>query len=226
MNDPSEIIKKKWEIEQNKLKEKLVTDDDNWITNNEQLKYIGGVDISFIKGDPINACAAYVILSYPDLKKVYEDYKMVKLTQPYIAGFLAFREVNFLVDLINKAKESKPELTPQIILVDGNGILHHRGFGLASHLGVLINIPTIGIGKNLLYIDGLNKKTVRDEFRKTCKKGGDYLELIGDSGKIWGAAYMSNSKTLNPIYISIGHKVSLYTIIYLLKSLYSICLQL
>ena len=120
---------------------------DNTINNNvTELKYIAGMDISAIKHNPNIAVSALVICNR-DLKIVYEDYKLVKMDEPYIPGFLAFREVNHLVDLINELKKNKPEYIPQVILVDGNGILHNNGFGLASHLGVLIDIPTIGCSK-------------------------------------------------------------------------------
>jgi len=90
------------------------------------------------------------------LEKVYEDYEIVELDSPYIPGFLAFREIPHLVKLIDKLKKTKPEYTPQVILVDGNGILHQNACGLASHLGVIVDIPTIGCGKTIFYVDGLN----------------------------------------------------------------------
>ncbi len=75
--------------------------------------------------------------------------------EPYIPGFLAFREVPHLLSCFRELREG---FWPQVILVDGNGVLHPRGFGLASHLGVLLDLPTIGVGKNLLCVDGLERK--------------------------------------------------------------------
>ena len=82
---------------------------------------------------------------------------MVQLTQPYIAGFLAFREVDFIVALVAKLRDRHPSMQPQVqhttcaplcthpqvIFVDGNGVLHHRGLGQASHLGILLDTPTV-----------------------------------------------------------------------------------
>lgn len=91
------------------------------------LQKVGGVDVSFVKGDSVRACASLVVLSYPELKVVYEDSRMVGLKAPYVSGFLAFREVPFLVELVQRLQEKEPDLMPQVVLVDGNGVLHQRG---------------------------------------------------------------------------------------------------
>lgn len=199
-----------WFQEQERLKKQLITNDtQNWLSRNEPLDYIGGVDISFIKDDPVNACAAYVILKYPSLEVEYSDFQMVELTGPYIPGFLAFREVDHLISLVHKTPLSDKV---KVIFVDGNGILHPNGFGLASHLGVLLGKPTIGVGKKLHLIDGLDKKVVKDQVKQACKKKGDYIKLIGDSGVTYGAAVLADpANVTNPVYVSIGHKVSLET---------------
>jgi len=65
--------------------------------------------------------------------------------------------------------------------------LHNNGCGLASHLGVLVDIPTIGVGKTIFFVDGLRKDTVLDFYKKDCKKAGDNIKLVGESGRCWGA---------------------------------------
>ena len=102
---------------------------------------------------------------------------MVELTAPYVPGYLAFREAEPLVQLINSQRENKPELTPQVreinlnlnlvffylatliskkvILVDGNGVLHPSRFGLACHIGVMADIPTVGVAKNLFQVSNI-----------------------------------------------------------------------
>jgi len=213
--------KKEWEQEQVELKKQLIlTDDFSWTTQPNQpntLKYIGGVDISFVKGNEVDACASLVVLRYPDLEVIYEKCEMVKLTLPYISTFLAFREVAFLVKLIEELKSTKPEILPQVIMVDGNGYLHPRGFGVGCHLGVLTGIPTIGIGKTLLFVDGLGIKQVKKMFREQCKNAGDFCPLIGQSGICWGAAFKSTVDSTNPIFVSVGHKISLETAMTLSK---------
>ena len=109
---------------------------------------------------------------------------LVHMTQPYIPGFLAFREVGFFVELIERARKNGK--VPDIIMVDGNGTLHPRGFGVACHLGVLTSIPYIGVAKNFLVMDGIDLDNMKERFAQKCKKGGDYMMLQGQSGTIWG----------------------------------------
>jgi len=95
----------------------------------EDIELVGGVDLSFIKGSDTDACAALVVLRLPTLEVVYESYKRVELRAPYIPGFLAFREVYCLADLLEDLYANMPELMPDAILVDGNGRLHPNRFG-------------------------------------------------------------------------------------------------
>lgn len=121
-----------------------------------KIKYIGGVDISFEKGTN-KVCGYITIVKYDTNNIVYEDHYITTLKIPYISGLLGFREIPIYKILLEKLKQIKPELYPDIILVDGFGILHYNKFGSASHLGYDLNICTIGIGKTLLNIYGLNE---------------------------------------------------------------------
>lgn len=91
------------------------------------LHQIAGVDISFEKEHSSHACAMLVILSFPSLEVLHTCSAMVEMTEPYIPGFLAFREVGFILKLLDTVRETCPHFTPQAILVDGNGVLHPRG---------------------------------------------------------------------------------------------------
>ncbi|ETV91483.1 hypothetical protein, variant 1 [Aphanomyces invadans] len=178
------------------------------------IKYIAGVDISFFPGTD-DACAALVILSFPDLKVVCEVSCHTTLTLPYIPTFLAFREIPALLPLFDMIPR---EFYPQVVLVDGNGELHPRGFGIASHLGVVTQLPTIGVAKTFLNVDGLTKRSVRalvqekKAHTRTSDGGGPQsvvaLKLQGQSSKVWGMA-MCSEGTENPIYVSIGNMISL-----------------
>ena len=87
------------------------------------------------------------------------------MTIPYVPSFLAFREAPHLLKLYETLKNSESkEFLPQLIMFDGNGILHTKGCGLASHIGVMLDIPTVGSSKTSFYVDGLTK----DRVRKLC----------------------------------------------------------
>ena len=161
-----------WQMEQERLKNRLVLCDDfapriNCDRSGSQacLRFIGGVDVSFDKKDSELACGALVVIDMDTMNVVYEDFKIVHLTLPYIPGFLAFRESPVLLELIQKLMKEHPEVAPDVIMVDGNGILHPRGFGLASHIGVLANIPTIGVAKNLYHVDGLSRSHINTNLK-------------------------------------------------------------
>jgi len=176
----------------------------------DSLKYIGGVDISADKNDRSKAIASLVILEYPSFETLHSALLTATLDTPYVPGFLAFREVDPLLQLI-----SESPIQPQVILVDGNGILHVRGFGLASHLGVLAGIPTIGVGKTVFAVDGITAFKV-----KQASKGlgvGEHVELVGNSGKTWGAALRCTEESTNPVIVSVGHMVCLATAIEVVK---------
>jgi deoxyinosine 3'endonuclease (endonuclease V) len=236
----NEQLLERWRATQDELKSKLLVDDHViWKTESGALAFerVAGVDISFVKNDTSTACAGLVVMALPDLRVVYERFEMVSLTQPYIPGFLAFREVEFLVSLLKRLKETQPEQYPDCVLVDGNvlcssqtqlmldtlaignGMLHPRGFGLACHLGVLLDIPTIGIGKNFLQIDGMTAKDVKAEFLKTCKDLGDSCPLIGESKTCWGVALKPAKDVTKAVYISIGHKLALSSCVQIVMAL-------
>jgi deoxyinosine 3'endonuclease (endonuclease V) len=200
-----------WIDIQNTLKLKVITND---VFDYDEIKLIGGVDISFDKKDPSKICAYLIVMKFDDLSIVYEDHLSDELKIPYVSGFLGFREVPFYLRLLEKQKQSHPLLFPDILLVDGFGTLHHRGFGSASHLGVLCGIPTIGCGKTLLCYDGLNEKDVRQKIKEENIKE---LDLVGQSGLIHGKAVLTGLS--NPIYVSVGHKISLETAVKVVNKL-------
>lgn len=215
--DPALLeIKREWELEQKELKKKISLKDDSNVEKmlsnpDADTFYVGGMDISFVKGDDVNACAALVVCSFPDLEVVYEDYQMIQLTQPYIPGFLAFREVDFMIQLYNNVKENSTQYTPQVIMVDGNGILHPRGMGSACHLGVLLNVPCLGVAKNLFHIENdIDRNEEHMEQISSLKQSGDTFPLVGSSsGIIYGKALKSCEKATKPVYVSPGHKISI-----------------
>lgn len=197
---------KQWTYYQEENAKKIIKTDN--FTQNYVI-YIAGLDISFDKMDNNKGCAYITVYNLIQKKIVYEDYKWCTFAIPYVSGFLGFREVPEYLKLLTTLKETKPEFYPHVLQVDGCGILHHRGFGSASHLGFITGLPSIGVAKTLLHIDGLNEKECKALCKITCKHVGDYNHLIGKSGKLYGAALKSASSADNPIYVSIGHNISL-----------------
>ena len=159
-------VKDTWIVKQLEIKNQISDKDCSLIrTEDEHWKYVGGLDISFIVGDDVNACACYVILDR-DLQVVYKNVKMVQMTAPYIPGFLAFREADSLLQLIDQQKTQSPQLTPDVLIVDGNGVLHPRQCGIACHIGVETGIPSIGVAKNLHQIQELGDDFSRESVKR------------------------------------------------------------
>ena len=159
-------------------------------------RFIAGVDISVGKAQGM-ATAAVVVLNYPELRVMETKVAQGRLDFPYIPGLLSFRE-----SPLTLAACQKLTITPDLILVDGQGIAHPRRLGLASHLGLFLNTPTIGCAKSLLC----------GNHEAPGAEPGSYAE-IADRGEIIGAALRTKLR-VKPVYVSIGHKVDLQTAIY------------
>ncbi|XP_029361544.1 endonuclease V isoform X1 [Echeneis naucrates] len=218
---PVQDLVKRWESEQAHLRLQVVEEDtEDWQRSPDfsGLERVAGVDLSFIKGDDINACAQLVVLNYPDLEVLYEDSQMVTLTAPYIAGFLAFRETPSLLEALQRLQKNQPTLLPQVVFVDGNGLFHYREFGLACHLGVLSGLPCVGVAKNLLQVQGVYKSEEHQSQIAALQKGGESFPLTSASGKMLGKALRSSDSSSKPVYVSVGHKISLDTAVRLTHS--------
>lgn len=168
---------------------------------------IGGCDVSFLNN--INALAIVVILD-KNLTLLYKETLEFELSCDYVAGFLAKREAPPIIKILESIKIKHPEMFPQVLLVDGCGLLHPNKFGLACTIGNHIDIPTIGVAKNFLEIR-VDDLLINDVKRKSkiLEKRGDEFELIGKSGFVYGSALLTSDSCSNPIFVSIGHKISL-----------------
>lgn len=156
------------------------------------MHYVAGVDVGFEGENNQTARAAVVVLRFPELAPV--DYAVARLpvTFPYVPGLLAFREVPVILCALEHL-----ETEPNVIIVDGHGRSHPRHMGIACHLGVLLDRPTIGCAKSILCGAADEPK---DEF-------GAWAALIDRDEQV-GAALRTRSGT-TPVYVSIGHRVSL-----------------
>jgi len=159
-------------------------------------QFIAGVDISTRKGEEM-ATGAVVVLNYPELRVVEIKSVRDKLGFPYIPGFLSFREAPLTLSACQQLT-----ITPDLILVDGQGIAHPRRLGLASHLGLFLNTPTIGCAKSRLC----------GSHEAPGIEPGSYTEVV-DRGEVIGVALRTKLR-VKPVYVSIGHKIDLQTATY------------
>jgi deoxyribonuclease V len=158
--------------------------------------FIAGVDISVTRSHNL-ATAAVVVLEYPGLRLVETSVVSGRVDFPYVPGLLSFRE-----SPLTLAACKKLATYPDLILVDGQGIAHPRQLGLASHLGLCLNTPTIGCAKSLLC----------GQYEEPGMAPGSYASLV-DRGDIIGAA-LRTRLAVKPVYVSIGHQVDLDAAIY------------
>lgn len=158
------------------------------------IKYIAGMDVSNTLYDKRKMIyAATVVLSYPDLCLLETATCAAIQKYPYVPGFLSFREAPPLVETFKKIS-----ILPDLILVDGQGICHPRGIGVATHIGILLDIPTIGVAKSILV--GKAEGTLGDEV-------GSTIPLIWKGKEL--AKIVRVKKKCTPLIISSGHRVSL-----------------
>jgi deoxyribonuclease V len=156
-------------------------------------KTAGGVDISY--RSHFWGAAAYVLLEVSSKRLLGKEVIQKEVSFPYIPTYLAFRELSLLQTLLGKVIEGKK--MADVVLVDGNGILHPRHAGVASHLGVLLDIPTIGVTKSLL---------CGEVDLKGIKPGEVRYVLLND--KRVGAALRLTERA-GPIFVSPGHRIDL-----------------
>jgi deoxyribonuclease V len=161
----------------------------------DSVLYVAGVDVGFTADDQISR-AAVTVLSFPDLVVVDQAVVEEPTVFPYLTGYLSFREIPPILSAL-----AKLSIDPQLILCDGQGLAHPRRFGLACHLGLVLNLPTIGVAKTL-YIG--THEPLPDE-------RGAWVPLL-DKGETIGAVLRTRPQ-VKPLYISIGHQISLNTAI-------------
>ncbi len=160
-----------------------------------KIEYVAGVDVGFPENNTISQ-AAVAVLSFPKLKLVEKQIATCPTVFPYIPGYLSFREIPVLLLALEKLK-----ITPDLILCDGQGLAHPRRFGLACHLGVILDIPTIGVAKTLFV----------GKHEELPQKKGSWQPLIDKEETI--GAVLRSRYNVKPIYVSIGHRISLPTAI-------------
>ncbi len=185
---------------QNQLREKICLSDDCYPGfAPDQIRTVAGIDLAYWNQDQQEfAVCCIVVLDFRTHeileKKQYHD----RITVPYMPGFLAFRELPLILKTV-ELLEHKPEL----YVFDGNGYLHPRHMGIATHAAFYLNTPTIGVAKTYFRVD---QKTDYTEPEQTA---GSYTDIIID-GEIYGRTLRTHSG-VKPVFVSAGNGISLDT---------------
>jgi len=160
-----------------------------------RIRHVAGIDVGFEAGGTM-ARAAVVVLSFPDLVPCEQVVVRRRVRFPYVPGYLSFREIPVVL-----AALARLHLKPDLLVCDGQGLAHPRRFGLACHLGVLTGMPSIGCAKSRLI--GEHGALAPAKGAWTALRDGE--ETIG--------AVLRTRRLTKPLYVSIGHRVSLPTAI-------------
>lgn len=172
------------------LAQKVITHDDI----PSEISYVAGIDVGFV--DKQTTRAAIVVLDYPQLSVHETALGYTPILFPYIPGYLSFREIPAILQALQQLRT-----IPDLILCDGQGIAHPRRLGIASHLGVLTGLPSIGIAKSR-YIG---------DYQEPKQDKGAWSPLLHEQ-QIIGAVLRSRAN-VKPLFISCGNRVSLETAI-------------
>jgi deoxyribonuclease V len=160
--------------------------------DNRPVNTLAGIDVGYTQH---SISAAIAVLNFPELANLFSVRAETPQAFPYIPGYLAFREGPAILAAWKKLK-----LKPDLLLIHGHGIAHPRGIGLASHIGLWLNLPTIGIAKTRLYgIQG-----------EVGPQVGDWTELVDEKqpDRVIGAV-LRTCENIKPVYVSPGHLIDL-----------------
>ena len=158
-----------------------------------EINTIAGLDLSYSE-EKNEGYAVVVVLSFPDFRVLETRYAAATPPMPYIPGLLSFREAPVALEAFQQI-----ETVPDMLFTDGAGLAHPRGFGIACHLGLVLDIPSVGVAKSFLY---------GRYDRAQALEPGTSTPLRGKSGEeVIGAVVQTKIRT-NPLFVSPGHKVS------------------
>ncbi len=167
--------------------------------NISDLKTVAGVDLAYWNRDDKEFAVCCIVVIDMDTHEIIEKkYFSGEITVPYIPSFLAFRELPLVLETVKLL-----ENTPDIYMFDGNGYLHPRNMGIASHASFYLNKPTIGVAKTYFRVD---KKT---DFIFPENTAGSFTDIVID-GKVYGRTLRTHDN-VKPVFVSVGNNISLDT---------------
>lgn len=181
---------------QNELKDRISAEDGFDL---EGLRTVAGVDLAYWEQDgEEHAVCCIVVIDRRSRKVLETKHYSGKIDVPYMPGFLAFREL----PLVLKAAELL-EHEPDLYVFDGNGYLHPRHMGIATHASFYLNKPTVGIAKTYFRVD---KKT---DYTEPGNEAGSFTDIVID-GEVYGRALRTHTG-VKPVFVSVGNRISLDT---------------
>ena len=182
--------------QQNALRDKIELVDTFAIS---EVKLVAGVDLAYWKeGEEEHAVCCIVIIDAATLKIVEKKQYSGIIEVPYMPGFLAFRELPLILKTV-----AMLEASPDVFIFDGNGYLHPRHMGIATHASFYLHKPTIGIAKTYFRVD---QKT---DYTEPEQEAGSYTDIV-IGGEVYGRALRTH-KDVKPVFIAVGNYVTLDT---------------
>jgi deoxyribonuclease V len=182
---PWEVDVKEAKSIQRRIVDSLVLE---WLDT--EVEFVAGCDVSSAKGED-DIYAAVVVMELPTMRVIERSYAQAKAIFPYIPGLLSFREGPVLLSAFEEL-----ETKPQVVLLDGQGIAHPRGVGLASHIGLFLDLPTIGCAKSRLV----------GEYGPVGENVGDLSPLLFEGREV--GAVLRTKPNVKPIFVSPGHRMT------------------
>ena len=157
-----------------------------------EIKTIGGADVSYSDGDHL--LGTILVFAYPDLRLLHSSFAFGRISFPYTPGLLAFREGPILIEAFQKLAAR-----PDVMIFEGQGIAHPRGFGMASHLGLWLDTPSIGCTKTPLVATEITVGSSKGQLQPILREGVE----VG--------AVVRTKTNVKPVFVSPGHKIDLAT---------------
>ena len=162
------------------------------------LKYVAGVDLAYWKEDSTEyAVCCIVVFDYLTKEIVEKKHCMGKIEVPYIPGCLAFREVDLVLETVRLLEHSV-----ELYVFDGNGYLHPRHMGLATHAGILVGVPTIGVAKSYYKVENV-------DYIEPENQVFAYEDIV-INGEVYGRVLRTH-KNVRPIFLSVGNLIDMET---------------
>ena len=159
----------------------------------EPIKTVAGIDLGY-EAKTDTSRAVVVVLSFPELELLETSEALLPIQFPYVPGLLSFRETPVAIKALEKLK-----IAPDLILCDGQGLAHPRRFGIACHIGLLADVPTIGVAKSILV----------GKYETLGLTRGSVSPLIHNKEQV--GMVLRTKNNVQPVYVSVGHRISLET---------------